>query len=91
MPSLTMVDVTNRTTPVAEKRKRWIQKAIPKSHEGKFSEKAKEAGMSTRTYADKEASAPGTLGREARLAKTLMGMHRSKSKSPIYAGRGKKD
>ena len=76
---------------MAEKRKKWIQKAVPKSHEGKFSEKAKASGMSTREYADKESSASGALGKEARLAKTLMRIHHRKSTSPVYAGRGKKD
>lgn len=52
----------------------WIQKAVSK-HPGKFKAKAESAGMSTAAYASKEAGAPGTLGKEARLAQTLMGMH----------------
>ena len=61
-------------------KKKWIQKAIPKSHEGKFADKAKAAGKTTREYAEEKASAPGTLGKEARLAETLIGMHHSGSR-----------
>jgi hypothetical protein len=52
----------------------WIAKATSNSH-GQFRRKAEAAGMSTRAYANKEASAPGKTGKQARLAKTLMGMH----------------
>jgi hypothetical protein len=52
----------------------WIVGATKNSH-GQFRAKAKAAGMSTRAYAEKEAGAPGRLGKQARLAKTLMGMH----------------
>lgn len=48
-----------------------MQGAVKPSHEGKFSAKAKRAGMSTAAYAEKEAHAPGTLGKEARLAQTF--------------------
>jgi hypothetical protein len=51
-----------------------LNKAVSNSH-GQFRAKAKAAGMSTRAYADKEAGAPGKLGKQARLAKTLMGFH----------------
>jgi hypothetical protein len=49
----------------------WMQKAVIPSHKGLFGAKAKKAGMSTREYAAKKASASGTLGREARLAQTF--------------------
>lgn len=55
-------------------KKRWIAKATSKN-KGKFSAKAEKAGMTTREYAQKEAGAPGKLGKEARLAETLMRMH----------------
>lgn len=54
-------------------RKMWIAKATRKN-KGKFRDKAEQAGMSTRAYADKEKAAPGTLGKEAREALTLMRM-----------------
>ncbi len=54
--------------------KHWIAKATSKN-KGKFAAKAKAAGMTTRQYANKEAGAGGTLGKEAALAKTLMKMH----------------
>ena len=53
----------------------WIQKSITKKNKGKFSAKAKRAGKSTIDYAEEESSAPGTLGKEAREAKTLINMH----------------
>ena len=53
---------------------KWIAGAVSK-HPGKFSAKAKAAGKSTAEYAQEEAHAPGALGKEARLAQTLMGMH----------------
>jgi len=49
----------------------WMQKAVLPSRKGVFSAKAKKAGFTTKQYAAKEASAPGTLGKEARLAQTF--------------------
>ena len=51
-------------------KKMWIAKATSKN-KGKFGKKAAAAGMSTAAYANKEAHAGGTLGKEAELAKTL--------------------
>ena len=48
----------------------WIQGAI--EHPGAFKAKAERAGKSTRAYAQEKKDAPGTLGRQARLALTLM-------------------
>lgn len=53
----------------------WIAKATSKN-KGKFSAKAKRAGMSTAAYARKEAGAGGTLGKEANLAETLARVRR---------------
>lgn len=47
----------------------WIQGAIKKP--GSFTKQAKGAGMSVGKYAQKELHASGTLGKRARLAKTL--------------------
>lgn len=52
-------------------KKNWIKKAVPKSHEGKFSAKAAAAGKSTAEFAAEKAGAPGKLGKEARLAQTF--------------------
>jgi hypothetical protein len=49
----------------------WMQKAVIPSHKGLFSAKAKRAGVSTKEYAKEKATAPGTLGKEARLAETF--------------------
>ena len=94
MASLTMADLSSRTTPMAEpaKKKNWIKAAVPKERRGVFKEKAKEAGKTTKEYASEKVSAPGELGREARLAENLMGMsHRRKKKSPLYDHPMKKD
>jgi hypothetical protein len=63
------------------KKKRWIQKAVPKARKGVFKAKAEAAGKTTREYAAEHAGDKGTLGKEARLAETLMGMHHGKKKT----------
>jgi hypothetical protein len=79
---LTLVDLARRTgTPMP---KRWIKKAVSGAH-GQFAAKAKAAGETTREYAEEKKDAPGTLGKEARLASTLMGMHHSRA-AKRYAG-----
>ena len=83
MPSMTIADMASRTGPMADKPKnKWIKKAVPESHKGKFREKAERADMSTAAYAKKEEHAPGALGKEARLAETFAGMR--KKRSPLY-------
>jgi hypothetical protein len=70
-----------RSKPVA---KGWIKKAVPKAHEGKFTEKAKRAGKTVHEYAEEKKGASGTLGKEARLALTFEGMaHPAKKKSRL--------
>lgn len=54
-------------------RKLWIAKATSRN-KGKFSAKAKAAGMSTHAYAEKKKGAGGTLGKEAVLALALSKM-----------------
>ena len=56
--------------------KQWIKGAI--KNPGAFSAKAKKAGKSTAEYAEEKSSAPGTLGKQARLAETLAGMRKKK-------------
>lgn len=53
----------------------WIEKATANSR-GQFAAKAKGAGMSTAGFAAKKEGAPGKTGKQARLAKTLMGLGR---------------
>lgn len=60
-------------------KKRWIQGAV--EHKGAFKAKADKAGMSTAAFAAKEKDAPGPLGKQARLASTLMSMHKGKKLS----------
>ena len=67
------------------KKKKWIQKAIKPSHRGEFKAKAEAAGKTTREFAKEHENSSGTLGKQARLAETLMGMHHGKKKkSPLY-------
>lgn len=53
-------------------KKKWMKAAFADAH-GQFSAKAKAAGMSTEAYAEKEAHAPGRLGRQARLVLVAQG------------------
>ena len=78
---LSMADLASRTKPMAKKG--WVKKAVPKENRGKFREKAERAGVSTAEYAKEKKDAPGTLGKEARLATTLMGMGK-KRKSVLH-------
>lgn len=82
MSSPTLLDMASRSKPVAKKN--WIKSAVPKEHEGKFAAKAKAAGETTRQYAAEKADAPGTLGKQARLAQTLMGMHKDGTKKRLH-------
>lgn len=59
-------------------KRKWAQKAVPKANKGKFTAKADAAGKSVAAFAAEKASAPGTLGKEARLAKTFEGMAKRK-------------
>jgi hypothetical protein len=54
--------------------KKWIAGATSNAH-GQFAAKAEKAGKSTAEFASEKSDAPGVLGKQARLAKTLMGMH----------------
>ena len=81
MPHLTIADVVSRKPTMAEKKKGWIKKATSGAH-GQFRRKAEAAGKSTRGFAKEKEHAGGTLGKQARLAETLMGM--SHKKSPLY-------
>lgn len=61
-------------------KKKWIKKALEGAH-GQFSAKAKRAGKSTSAYATEHENDAGKVGKQARLAKTLMGMQRSNQKN----------
>jgi hypothetical protein len=57
-----------------KKKHRWISGAI--KHKGVFRSAAQKAGKSTREYAQEHKHDSGKLGSRARLALTLMGMHK---------------
>lgn len=82
----TALDAASRTKPMADEKKpkRWITRATKGAH-GQFAAKAKAAGESTREFAREKAGAPGLLGKQARLAETLMSMSH---KSGIYTRKG---
>lgn len=72
-------------------KKKWIQKAVPKARRGLFKAKAEAAGKTTREFAAEHADDKGTLGKEARLAQTLMGMHKSRRNTMYDHPRSRKD
>ena len=75
---------------MAEKKKGWVSKAVPESKKGVFKKKAERAGETTKEFASQHASDSGKVGKEARLAQTLMSL--GKKKSPLYDNpRSKKD
>lgn len=55
--------------------KKWIKAATANSH-GQFRAKAEKAGKSTQEFASEHAGDSGRLGKQARLAKALMGLHK---------------
>ena len=70
---------------MAEKKKRrWIQKAVPESHEGIFTAKAHAAGKGVQEYAQEKYDAPGKLGKEARFAATMKHEANKRKHSPLH-------
>ena len=65
-----------------KKPKKWIKAATENAH-GQFKAKAEKAGESTQAYAREEEHAPGKLGKQARLAESLMSMHKAHNKSSV--------
>lgn len=63
--------------------KKWISGAIKRP--GAFKAKAEAAGKSTREFASEHAGDSGRLGKQARLAQTLMGMHHGAKKRNWYS------
>ena len=76
MPHLSVIDM-------ARKPKKWIAGATASSH-GQFRKKAEAAGESTREFAKKHEGDSGKSGKQARLAETLMGMHKKRRGSVLY-------
>lgn len=64
---------------------KWIQAAVPKANEGKFTAKAKRAGMGVQEYAakvtKKGSKASTTTKREANFAKNMNKMAKKHKKS----------
>jgi len=59
------------------KSKKWIAGAI--KHPGALKKKAEAAGESTRQFAAEHAGDSGKTGKQARLAETLIGMHKKRN------------
>jgi hypothetical protein len=68
---------------MAAKKKGWVKSATAGAH-GQFAAKAKAAGESTAEFAKEKAGAPGLLGKQARLATTLMGLNHGGRKKLKY-------
>lgn len=64
---------------MADKPHKFIKKATANAH-GQFRAKAEAAGKTTREFAAEKADAPGKLGKQARLAETLMSMNKKGSR-----------
>lgn len=64
-------------------KKKWIKGALKNAH-GQFREKAERAGKTTREFASEHADDSGKLGKQARLAKTLMGISHKKMRHKMY-------
>lgn len=62
---------------MAKKPKKWIQDATANAH-GQFRRKAEAAGKTTSEFAKEHEHDAGKTGKQARLAETLMGMHRKR-------------
>lgn len=84
----TISDLASRTMADKRKPKRWISKAVPESRKGVFKEKAERAGETTREFAKEHDGSKGALGKEARLAETLMGL--PKKRKSIYSEASRK-
>ena len=54
-----------------KKKKKWMKAAVPESHKGIFTAKAKAAGKSVHEYAEEKKTAGSKLGKEANLALTF--------------------
>ena len=65
-----------------KKKKKWVQAATEGAH-GQFAAKAEDAGETTREFAKTHESSPGKLGKQARLAETLMGFSKKPRRSAI--------
>lgn len=63
-------NLVDRSRDMATKQHKWIAGAI--EHHGVFRAAAEKAGKSTREYAMEHKNSPGTIGKRARLALTLM-------------------
>lgn len=69
---------------MAEKRKpkKFIADATSNSH-GQFKAKAEKAGMPTAEFAKEKEHASGKLGKQARLAETLMGLSKHRTAKSV--------
>lgn len=68
--------------------KKWIKGAV-EGGKGAFKAKAEAAGKTTREFAAEKAGAPGKVGKEARLAETLLSMHHGRRSRDKAASRYK--
>lgn len=77
---------------MAPKKKKWIKAATENAH-GQFKAKAEAAGKSTLAYAHDHAGDSGKTGKQARLAETLIGMHKKPASNKTIRNSfyGKKD
>ena len=85
MANINLVDAA-KMADATKKPKKWIKSATKNAH-GQFAAKAKAAGETTKEFANEHESDEGKLGKQARLAKTLMGMSHKKNRSKLYGSK----
>ncbi len=62
-------------THMSKPTRNWIAGAV-KKHPGSFRRSAARAGETTREFSNEHEHDNGKIGKRARLAKTLMGLHK---------------
>ena len=74
---------------MSEKKHKWIKKALEGEKGHPFKKAAEHAGKSTAEFASEHEHSKGKIGKEARLAKTLMHMKNPSGKSIRHQMYGK--
>lgn len=65
---------------MAEKKKKWVKNVTEHMDKGVFRKKAERAGKTTEAYAEEHEHSKGKIGKQARLAESLMAMSKAHKK-----------
>lgn len=66
-----------------KKPKKWVKNVTDHMHKGALKAKAEKAGESTGAYAREHEGDSGKTGKQARLAESLMAMHKAHNKHSV--------